>query len=106
MKAEHHHKDGEPLHNRVLELLLTNAILTIFVTFFAVLRLVVVYKNKKRWMLADWLLFVAIVSLPPLSMIPLWRVKSLRSASLPLPPVEQLREPYHKQRNIASSNVG
>lgn len=63
MTPEHHHDSSEPLHNRVLELLLTNAILTIFVTIFAVLRLVVVYKSKKRWMMADWFLFVAIVSL-------------------------------------------
>jgi hypothetical protein len=65
MKDEHHHGPNEPLHNRVLEMVLLNAILTSFVTFFAILRLVVVYRSKKRWMLADYFLMAAIVSLPP-----------------------------------------
>ena len=57
-----HEKPLGPLDNRVAELIVVNAFLTVFATFFAVLRLVVVWRSKKRFMLSDYILMVAIVS--------------------------------------------
>lgn len=57
-----HEKPHGPMDNRVGELIAVNTILTVFATFFAVLRLTVVWRSKKRFMLSDYILMVAIVS--------------------------------------------
>jgi ABC-type Fe3+-siderophore transport system permease subunit len=62
MAGQPHTHDGRPLDNRQAELIAVNAFLTTFATFFAILRLVVVFRNKKKFMLADYFLMGAVVS--------------------------------------------